>query len=211
MNVQRIEGPAWTRAAEVTAVKGGRMIEIVVIPYDTPAAVSFDGRPVEERIARGAFDGVETRPARIAANRDHDPQRLVGRARALYPRRQQGLVADIRISQIPIGDETLELCRDGVLAASAGFWPDVNGVQWDDPPDCTSYTITSAWLDHVAFTPNPAYSGTEVLSIRSMGGTAALEPAAELVLVTATPLLDEWRASLAAEQTAARAASLGIA
>ena len=210
--MQTIAGPAWTRAAEITAVKGGRMVEIVVIPYDSPAPVSFDGRDVQERIARGAFDGVERRPNRIPANRDHDNRRLVGRAMTMHPRRQQGLVADIRISQTSLGDETLELCRDGVLAASAGFLPDINGIQWDDPPDCTSYTITSAWLDHVAFTPNPAHAGTDVLSIRSLGGVSAVEPAPDLlVVVSATPLLDQWRAELAAEQTAARAASLGIA
>lgn len=206
MSQQTIDGPEWVRAdARIAGVRAGRTIEIVVIPYESPAAVTWDGRAVRETIARGAFDGIERRPNRIRANRDHKVERTVGRAVAMHPARDEGLVAEIKISQTELGEETLQLAADGCLDASAGFLPYQDGMRWDGPDE---YTVTKAWLGHVAFTPEPAHDGTHVLAIRSAGLAVA---AAEPVTVSLTPNLDAFRAQLAGDRAAALAASLNLA
>src|SRR4029077_6248918 len=60
-----------------------RIIELVVMPYETETLVERDGRMVREIISRGAFDGIERRANRIRVNRDHDVTRTIGRAVAL--------------------------------------------------------------------------------------------------------------------------------
>ena len=40
---------------------------------------------VRESVAPGAFDGIEARPNRVKANRDHKLERTVGKAVAFYP------------------------------------------------------------------------------------------------------------------------------
>jgi len=185
----------WIRAAQLVDVSfPQRQIELIVMPYDQPAMVPWQDRMVSETIAPGAFDGVETRPNRIRVNREHDRMETIGRVLALHPSRDEGLVADVRISHTPKGDEALQLAADGCLDASAGFRPMEGGIRWDGPD---AYTITRAWLGHIALTSEPAYVGANVLAVRSL----------ELV-ATATPNLDAWRAQLAADRVAALAASL---
>ena len=83
-----------------------------------------------ETIGRGAFDGIERRANRIRVNRDHNLERTVGRAVALHPSRDEGLVAEVRIAQTDLGEETLALAADGCLDASAGFRPMDGGLEW---------------------------------------------------------------------------------
>ena len=86
------------------------------------------------------------------------------------------------------------LCEDGCLDASAGFLPYRDGIRWDGRD---AYTVTKAWLGHIAFTADPAYDGTRVLAIRS---APAGDLTATFTPLSATPLLDEvkaWRAARA--------------
>ena len=62
---------------------------------------------------RGAFDGIQRRPNRIKVNRDHNLERTVGKAVAFHPSRDEGLVAEVKISRTLLGDETLSLGRRG--------------------------------------------------------------------------------------------------
>jgi phage head maturation protease len=172
-----------------------RLIELVVIPYETDALVPHprDRRMVTEVISRGAFDGVERRPNRIRVNRDHLLTRTVGRALALHPSRLEGLVAEVRIAKTELGDETLALAAEEILDASAGFLPMPGGERWEGKSRCR---ITKGWLAHIALTPDPAYETANVLAVRE--AKAPEEPA----LVTATPNLDRmrldaWRSKLA--------------
>ena len=187
----------WHRDAQLVGVSfPERTIELVVMPYDTPAAVPYDGRMVSETIARGAFDGIERRANRVRVNRDHSLERTVGRALSFHPARDEGLVAEIKIANTDLGNDTLELAADGCLDASAGFLPMTGGLRWNAAR--TAYTVTKAWLGHIALTPQPAYEGAKVLAVR----------AAELTSATprgATPNLDEVRSWL----LAAHAATLG--
>lgn len=165
---------------EVTPSK--RIVTIVAAPYDTEAYVrAADGHFVLETIERGAFDGVERRANRVKVNRDHDLSRTVGRAVALHPSRTEGLVAELRISQTPLGDETLALADDRALDASVGFAPFPGFELWNR--DRSKRSIAKAFLGHIALVPEPAYETANVLDVRSNGGTSGL-------LVAGTPILD---------------------
>ncbi len=72
---------------------------------------------VTEVISAGAFRGAERRASRVRVNRDHDLKRTVGKAIQLDTNDPQGLIADLEIARTPLGDETLELARDGCLDA----------------------------------------------------------------------------------------------
>jgi HK97 family phage prohead protease len=173
----------WVRAAELVAVSyPARTIEVIVMPYETETLVAHDGRMVTEIISRGAFDGIERRVNRIRANRDHERERTFGRAVALHPSREEGLVGEIKVARTPLGDETLELADDGCLDASAGFLPMADGMTWETR---SRYRITKAWLGHIALVPEPAYDGARVLAVRHSDQQRP---------VSATPNLDLVRA-----------------
>jgi len=157
-----------------------RVVELVVMPYDTDALVDQPyGRLVHESVAPGAFDGVEKRANRVRANRDHDLQRTVGRALSLHPDRPEGLVARIRIARTPLGDETLALADEECLDASAAFLPMAGGEQWNRTMD--RVRLTKLWLGHIAMTPDPAYETANVLAVRSAPAVVEARPNLEQV------------------------------
>jgi len=185
------QGELRFRAAQQIGVSfPKRTIELIVMPYETEALVPWEGRMVTEIMSRGAFDGIERRANRIRVNRDHQRERTVGRALALYPSREEGLVAEVRIAQTTLGDETLALADEEILDASAGYLPIMpGGEMWETR---NRVRVTKAWLGHIALTPDPAYETARVLAVRHD------QPApADRV---ATPLLDEVRAWRLAEE-----------
>jgi HK97 family phage prohead protease len=170
-----------------------RIIELVVVPYEETAVVEYRGELWNETFLRGSYDGIEKRPGRVRGNRDHDDRRLVGKAVKFWPSRQEGLVAEVRVSRTPLGDETLALADDDVLSASAGF----GALGRDQEFDRRTMTrrIKRAYLDHIAFVPDPAYRGAGVLAVRN----APLQPA-DLPRLD-TPNLDELRDWLTARKS----------
>lgn len=165
-----------------------RTIELVVMPYEEEALVAFQDRMITEVCSAGAFNGIERRANRIRVNRDHDLKRTVGRAVALHPSRENGLVAELRISSTPLGDETLQLADDEVLDASAGFLPMPNGAVWETR---SRRRLNKCWLGHIAMTPDPAYIGANVLAVRN---------AETITAAGGTPNLDEVRGWLAEDR-----------
>lgn len=151
-----------------------RTIELIVTPYETPAIVRMAGRDVTEIFSAGAYDGIERRANRIRVNRDHDVTRTVGRATALHPSREVGLVAELRIAKTQLGDETLALADEGILDASAGYLPMGDGGEVWETRD--RVRVTKAWLGHIAMTPDPAYRTANVLAVRSNGTGDEPEP-----------------------------------
>jgi HK97 family phage prohead protease len=167
--------PLEMRSAQVLDVRHpDRTIELIAAPYDEEVPVLRRGEWITETILRGAFDGVELRANRVKVNRDHDVSRTIGRAVALYPNRDEGLVAQLRISRTPQGDEALELASDRVLDASIAFAPMRDGEQYTE--NRTRRQITRAFLGHIALVPDPAYEGAQVLDVRS----ASLRPGSAL-------------------------------
>jgi phage head maturation protease len=167
-----------------------RVIDLIVVPYEESALVEYRGEIWHEMHLRGAYDGIEKRPNRVRANRDHDDKRLVGKAIKFFPSRQEGLVAEVRISQTPLGDETLALANDDVLGVSVGFA--ARGRDQEFERRTMTRRIKKGFVDHIAFTPTQAYVGASVLAVRS---GLSLPTAAELPMLE-TPGLDELRAWL---------------
>jgi HK97 family phage prohead protease len=152
------------RSAELAAVDfPKRTIEVIVTPWEQEAEVEHKGRMIREIFSRGAYDGIERRPNRIRVNRDHDIRRMIGRAVAFHPTRDEGLVGELRIARTPLGDETLELADERILDASAEFAVMPGGETWTG----RVRRITKAWLGGVALTPIPAYKDANVLAVRT--------------------------------------------
>ena len=139
---------------------------------------------------RGAFDGIQRRPNRIKVNRDHNLERTVGKAVALHPSRDEGLVAEVKIARTLLGDETLSLAEEEILDASAGFRPMPDGETWNR--DRTEVQITQAWLGHIGLVPEPAYEGAKVLAVRDKANGGLTE--------ASTPNLDQVKAWLMADR-----------
>jgi HK97 family phage prohead protease len=171
-----------------------RTIELIVAPYETETLVEHPTEPrmIFELFTRGAFAGIERRANRIKVNRDHDITRSVGRALALHPSREEGLVAEVRIARTPLGDETLTLADEGILDASAAYLPMPGGEKWEGRNRCR---IERAWLGHIAMTPDPAYEGAQVLAVRSAargGGEPERVPTPNLDQIRAWRLADQY-------------------
>jgi HK97 family phage prohead protease len=175
------------RSSNVAGVNfAQRIIEVIAVPWDQEAAVEYRGEMWLERFLRGAFDGIEKRAGRVRVNRDHDGRRTVGKVASFYPSRDEGLVASVRIAQTPLGDETLALADEDCLGASVGFA--VRGSDQDLNRQTKARIIKRAFMDHLSFVPDPAYTGAGVLSVR----TAEQQVSDLKPLVT--PELDEARA-----------------
>ncbi len=170
------QGPVHYRTATQVGVDfPQRIIELIVMPYNTDALVDQPyGRPVLESVAAGAFDGIERRANRIRVNRDHIIARTIGRAVAFHPSRTEGLVAELRIARTILGDETLQLAEEDVLDASAAFMPMPGGMEWSR--DKKSVVLTKLWLGHIAMTPEPAYETARVLAVRNNQPDTGDEP-----------------------------------
>jgi HK97 family phage prohead protease len=194
MNEQRPAGELEYRAVQQIGVSfPKRTIELIVMPYETETMVAYQGRMVGEIVSRGAFDGIERRANRIRVNRDHDVTRTVGRAIALHPAREEGLVGVIKIARTELGDETLTLADEEILDGSAGFLPMPGGEKWEHR---ARRRLTKCWLGHIALTPDPAYVDARVLAVRT---SEADETRKER---PATPNLDRLKLELLREQYA---------
>jgi hypothetical protein len=181
--------PVEMRSASVGDVNfPQRLIDITAVPYEQEAIVEYRGQFYRESFSRGSFAGVETRNRKnpVKAYRTHDPvtaskSGLIGRAVALYPDREEGLSASVKIAKTDLGDETLQLADEGVLGVSVGF-----AVRNSDQVlDKISLRrrINRAFLDHLAFPDDGAYPGAQVTAVR--GKAEVIPPPVE------TPRIDE--------------------
>lgn len=188
-----VKAPVESRAAVVEGVDfPQRVIEVLAMPYDQEAVVEYRGEIWRESFEPGAFDGIEKRPNRVKAFRDHAPgahargtntSGLVGRVLSFAPERPAGLVAQVKIAKTPLGDETLSLADEGILGVSTGF-----GVRGSDQVLNRAEQkrrIRRAFVDHLAFPDNGAYEGAQVIDVRRERPQAADLPKLE------TPRLDE--------------------
>jgi len=161
---------------------------------------------ITEVCSTGAYEGIEARNDRVRVNRDHDVTRTVGRAVRFHPSRQEGLVAEIRISETPLGEETLVLADDGVLDASAGFGL-LRDRQGKVVPGAETWERTDRrrlnhlFLGHIGLTPEPAYETANVLAVRK----------AEKVPAGVTPNLDRLELDRFREQAAELDRRYGLA
>lgn len=181
-----------------------RIVTLIAIPYEQSTSVPFRGEVWSEVVQRGAFAGIENSTHTYRVNRDHDKRRLVGKIVNYYPEREEGLVVDAYISKTELGDETLQLAKDGILGASVGMAIRPTDQVLDRRNGSRVRRIRRAFLDHLALVPDPAYQGAEVLAVRSDSLTADEAPPPLL----STPRMDEFAEDPVLSWMFDRAASL---
>lgn len=155
-----------------------RVVELVAVPYNTPAEVS-DGGPVYlEGFRPGAFAdqlGTEGAAGRVDLRWSHQNDLLAYLGRGVtaveYP---DHLRAVFKVFDSPVGDHALAMLRDTPdFGVSVGYRPlrseqAEDGVVWR----------TQAMLREVSLTPSPAYTDARVLAVRN--GHLVAEPALEV-------------------------------
>lgn len=149
-----------------------RIIDLIAAPYDQPAEVFLRRaqRWVTESFAPGAFGGVG---GSVTVNRAHDVERPVGRVVRFHPGDARGLRTELRVAKTAEGDDMLELAAEGLLGASVGFGVLPGGEEYSN--DRKRRRITKAKVVHIALTGDPAYTGAQVLAVRSSAGAGAGE------------------------------------
>ena len=173
-----------------------RVIDLISVPYNEKAEVFLARQQkwVTEQFAPGAFTGVT---GNVTVNRAHDFERPIGRVVKFHPSDPRGLRTEIRVAKMSEGNDILELADEGLLSASVGFTIPPGGEQWS--ADRRSRTVTKAKLMHVGLTGDPAYSGAQVLAVRSAGGDGELLQGVLEYTHTPTPNLDRIRLERMAE------------
>jgi len=136
----------------------GRTLTGLAVPYGTEAKI---GNYVET-FAPGAFEGAD--PTQVPLMAVHDRESLpIGRALTLTDT-PAGLEAELRVSKTKLGDDVLELVKDGAATGlSVGFVPVQD--RWD--AGHTRVERVKARLVELSITAFPAYDSARVLAVRS--------------------------------------------
>jgi HK97 family phage prohead protease len=175
---------AFDAALQVRAEGDGRTLEGPLLPWGAEARVLDRGRLVVETFQRGALADVDPARVPLTATHPRDNQTLPIGVTVELQERADAAWGAWRVSKTALGDEVLELARDGVpLGLSVGFLELPGGSRWS--PDRKRVTRTRAALDHVAVVRVPAYQGAGVAGVR-----AAERPAMALPLAA---LARRWR------------------
>jgi HK97 family phage prohead protease len=145
----------------------GRTLVGPLLPWGVEAQVVDRGRLVVETFQRGALDGTDPATVPLTATHPRDAGTLpIGRTLELRDE-ADALHGAWHVSKTSLGDEVLELARDGVpLGLSIGFAEVPGGSRWN--AERTRVTRLRAELDHVAIVRQPAYAGAGVVGVRSM-------------------------------------------
>jgi HK97 family phage prohead protease len=140
-----------------------RIIEVIATPYGEEIEVEYQGKMMREVFEPGSFVDINPAATQISVNRDHSYERTIGKITDLTddPRGAIGLA---KISNTPLGDETLRLAADGILRASVGAVVNRSGMEIRNG---LRRIFRVAVLDHIALLPNAAYKGATVLAVRS--------------------------------------------
>ena len=151
---------------EIRSDGTGRTVHGILVPYGQPTTVSDGGPAYEEAFAPGAFArDIEARAGNYGGVKmlyQHNRTQPIGRAVDLRED-GAGLYGAFVISRTALGDESLQLLRDGVLDSfSIGFRPILEelrkGVTWR----------TKAGLRETSLVTFPAYAGAAVAGVRHL-------------------------------------------
>lgn len=165
-----------------------RIIDIIAVPYEQEGEVLWRGEVWREVFERSAFNGIEDHAGRIPVRREHTLGETIGKVIRLDPRDSRGLLASVKISKTPKGDETLQLAHEKMLWASPGYYVKrPSDVQLNRR--VMLRRVRRAFMQHLAMTDVPTFHGAVPVAVRE--GLSA-QPAAGQPLVT--PVLDEFAA-----------------
>jgi HK97 family phage prohead protease len=106
---------------EIRSDGDGRTVDGILVPYDVEQEIRSEG--IVEVFRAGAFRNQLASPGKVRYTREHWTQggQVIGRATELRED-AKGLRGTLRVSKTQLGDETLELIRDGALdELSIGF------------------------------------------------------------------------------------------
>jgi uncharacterized protein len=150
----------------------GRTLVGPVVPWGITARVLDRGRLVEETFERGALHGTDPARVPLTATHPRDAGTLPIGVTVELEEREEAAWGAWRVSKTALGDEVLELARDGVpLGLSVGFAEVAGGSRWS--PDRRRVVRIRAALDHVAVVRVPAYQGAGVVGVRAHAAPAA--------------------------------------
>jgi uncharacterized protein len=151
----------FTAALEVRDDGDGRTLEGTVVPFGVETRI---GPRLVEVFHPGAFAGTD--PATLPLLALHDREQLpigVGVELRDEPTRWFGA---FKVSKTRLGDEVLELVRDGALTGlSVGFLPVPGGDRWN--ADHTRVERVKALAHHVGVVPFPAYDDARIAAVRA--------------------------------------------
>jgi uncharacterized protein len=158
---------AFTATLAVRDDGDGRTLHGPLLPWGVEARVLDRGRQVVETFERGALADVDPAGVPLTATHPRDAGTLPIGVTVELRDEADALHGAWRVSKTALGDEILELARDGVpLGLSVGFAEVPGGSRWS--PDRRRVTRTRAALDHVAVVRVPAYIGAGVVGVRSI-------------------------------------------
>ena len=167
--MSRERAPIEYRSASVDSVNHDqRIITVLAVPWESPGTVLYRGEVWNEIFVRGAFNGLESMPNRVKANRDHDKTKPVGKAINFWPQHDKGLLAEIKVSRTWRGDETLALADDRVLGVSVGYAAPADREHTLFDRQKMERRVIKAYLDHISFVTDPAFVDAQVVSVREM-------------------------------------------
>lgn len=165
-----------------------RIIRVIAVPYEQRTQVPIGNELWNEQFLYGAFSnlGAQERQ-RFSVNRDHDKHRTIGRVVNYDAADPKGLIIESRISPTELGEETLILAADDALGGSVGFSARRSDCIWDR--NTMTRSVQRAYLDHLAFVPDPAYEGAQVLSVRNGEGDDSWQPVPAVDEVKSDPMI----------------------
>jgi HK97 family phage prohead protease len=149
------------------------------MPAETPAMIHERTRSYSEVFSHGAFAGAESHPERVKLNRDHQRDRLLGKATALNPWAEEGLTGTVKLARIRDADEALELISLDMLGVSAAFAVDPTAGSMESRGN--HRRIRRAILDHVSLVAEAAYPTAAVTAVRRRSATPRLDAVLELL------------------------------
>lgn len=148
-------------ALEIRDADHGRTITGLAVPYGIPTPIG----PYVETMARGVFTDATATPEAVKVMAAHAHESLpIGRALTLTDT-DEGLLAELLVSDTTAGRDVLTLVRDGVATGlSVGFVPVVD--HWT--PDRSAVTRIRASLVEVSIVAFPAYDDARIAAVRTL-------------------------------------------
>jgi HK97 family phage prohead protease len=152
---------------EIREGSEGRTIAGLAVPYGVPTRIG----PYVETMVRGVFADATAIPDAVKVMAAHAHDALpIGRAVTLSET-DEGLQAELLVSDTAAGRDVLTLVRDGVATGlSVGFVPVVDA--WS--ADRAAVTRVRASLLEVSIVAFPAYDDARIAAVRALASVPLL-------------------------------------